>query len=402
MPKRKYIPSFRIQIFLVFILLLFSAVLFTRSFFIKSFEPFLHRVTQQNEDQQLIDIHKNYSFWIPSEKKDEFDRDIESLMIGQKQLDLAVTLYQQRIAAYSMYITTFIVLSVLLIFLLTISLITRPLRRLQTATQELKSGNIRIQIKENRFSPINDLIISFNTMVRELEIQRKRAIEAEKQVVWREIARVMAHEIKNPLTPIKLTVERLEMKHATDPGRTSEILSDSIKIIKEEIENLQQLVNRFRNFATLPQAAPEYYQLETQLADIIGAYDTDFNIRFALAEPLPPVYADKIQLKQVFVNLIQNAIQSFELGNEEINISLHKDHDAIIIIIQDNGPGISPENLEKIFEPYFTTKRKGTGLGLPIVKRIIENHHGTITVKSNLGGGTNIQITLPINQTIES
>jgi two-component system nitrogen regulation sensor histidine kinase NtrY len=402
MSKHKLIPSFRTQIFLVFLLLLFLSVVFTRSFFIKSFEPFLQRLSGLNVDRQLADIHKKYSPALPDDIRNSFAHDIENLMVNQKQFDLAVSLYRQRIAAYSIYIAVFVVIALLLIFLLTISLITRPLRRLQNATQEIMAGNINIQIKENRFSPINDLIVSFNTMVRELEIQRQRAIEAEKQIVWREIARVMAHEIKNPLTPIKLTVERLEIKRATDPDKLTDIIKDSINIIKEETENLQALVNRFRNFATLPQATPDKYRLDHQLQEIIDAYRAEYNISLDISISSPHIYADKIQLKQVFVNLIQNAIQSFRSGNETITIMLRQQNNTFNITIQDSGPGISPENLKKIFEPYFTTKRKGTGLGLAIVKRIIENHGGSISIDSNVGVGTKINITLPRKQIMES
>ena len=402
MKTRKFIPSLRTQIFLVFLLLLFLAIIFTRSFFIKSFEPFLQRLSSSHTDVQLNDIYRKYSPHISSEESDNFSRDLETLMVEQKQIDLAVLIYRQRIAAYSIYIAVFVLLSVLLVFLLTISLITRPLRRLQNATQDLMAGKTDIQIRENRFSPLNDLIVSFNTMVRELETQRRRAIEAEKQVVWREIARVMAHEIKNPLTPIKLTVERLAMKLAEKPDMVTDILSDSLNIIKEEADNLQALVNRFRNFASLPQATLEQYPIDIQLKEIISAYSAEYEINLHIPESPPPVFADRIQMKQVLVNLIQNAIQARDDSNVILDISLLKQNESIIITLKDNGSGISPDNLEKIFEPYFTTKRKGTGLGLAIVKRIIENHGGSIVVDCSSGRGTTIIISLPTSQTLGS
>ncbi|MDO9548295.1 MAG: ATP-binding protein, partial [Candidatus Marinimicrobia bacterium] len=127
-----------------------------------------------------------------------------------------------------------------------------------------------------------------------------------------------------------------------------------------------------------------------------GAYQPEHNIVLKIESNLPPLYADKIQIKQVVVNLIQNAIQSSDSDDLQINIDLKSDDDNVILEIIDNGPGISLEYLQKIFEPYFTTRRKGTGLGLPIVKRIVENHRGNIMLSSVTGQGTTVTITLPI------
>ena len=392
---KKIIPSFRLQIFIVFIILLFFSVMFTRTFFIRSNDEFLYRLSEQNIMEKLDSLYVDFSSSVPADQLEKFNQGIESLMLSQKTVDLSVDLYRQQIDAYSRYIFIFILVSVLIVFLLSVGLITRPLYRLQSATQALISGEKNIQIKENLLSPINDLIVSFNSMVRELDRQRQLAIEAEKQLVWKEIARVMAHEIKNPLTPIKLNVERLEMKSVSRVDIKTALLRESLGIIKEETENLEALVNRFRGFASLPEARPEFYKLDAQIGEIISAYQKEHNISLNVENILPPLYADKIQIKQVIVNLIQNAVQSSN-NNLQLNISLKSEEYNIILEINDNGSGISSENLKKIFEPYFTTRRKGTGLGLPIVKRIVENHRGTILLNSVEGLGTVITITLPI------
>jgi two-component system nitrogen regulation sensor histidine kinase NtrY len=305
------------------------------------------------------------------------------------------------VTIYSIYIFVFVLLAVLIIFLLSINLITRPLRRLQAATRALAAGDTDIQVRENRFSPINDLIVSFNQMVREVNRQRQRAIEAEKQLIWKEIARVMAHEIKNPLTPIKLTIERLENKGLKKPDDILPVLTESIGIIKEEVQNLQSLVNRFREFATLPAASKESYSLENQLNEIVRAYQPTFDIELVFENELPPIYADKIQMKQTFVNLIQNAIQAGEPERGKLTITVGTKDSSFSIAFKDNGPGIKAEDMAKIFEPYFTTKRKGTGLGLAVVKRIVENHGGEIMVTSQSTGGTTVTISLPIIATNE-
>jgi two-component system nitrogen regulation sensor histidine kinase NtrY len=386
---------------MVFLLLLVISILFTRMFFLKSFNSFLQRISRQNVSLQLNRLYDDYAPNMPPAAMEKFKQEIESLMINQTQTDIAVDLYRREVTTYSIYIFVFVLLAVLTIFLLSINLITRPLRRLQAATRALAAGETEIQVRENRFSPINDLIISFNRMVREVNRQRQRAIEAERQLIWKEIARVMAHEIKNPLTPIKLTIERLENKGLRKPDEVMPVLAESIEIIKEEIQNLQALVDRFREFATLPAASKENYSLENQLTEIVRAYQPTFDIELVTETALPPIYADKIQMKQIFVNLIQNAIQACEAGPGKLIIIVGVKDSGFSIAFQDNGPGIKADDMPKIFEPYFTTKRKGTGLGLAVVKRIVENHDGEVAIVSQAPGGTTVTISLPIIATHE-
>jgi two-component system nitrogen regulation sensor histidine kinase NtrY len=386
---------------MVFLLLLVISILFTRMFFLKSFNSFLQRISRQNVSLQLNRLYDDYAPNMPPAAMEKFKQEIESLMINQTQTDIAVDLYRREVTTYSIYIFVFVLLAVLTIFLLSINLITRPLRRLQAATRALAAGETEIQVQENRFSPINDLIISFNRMVREVNRQRQRAIEAERQLIWKEIARVMAHEIKNPLTPIKLTIERLENKGLRKPDEVMPVLAESIEIIKEEIQNLQALVDRFREFATLPAASKENYSLENQLTEIVRAYQPTFDIELVTETALPPIYADKIQMKQIFVNLIQNAIQACEAGPGKLIIIVGVKDSGVSIAFQDNGPGIKADDMPKIFEPYFTTKRKGTGLGLAVVKRIVENHDGEVAIVSQAPGGTTVTISLPIIATHE-
>jgi len=392
----KKIPSFRSQIFVVFFVLLIFAILFTRSFFIKSNYEFLSSLSGQDVMTKLDSLYINYSPALSSEYAADFGRDVETLMLSQKAINISSDIYRRQIESYSRYIFFFVLLAGFGIFILSINLITRPLIRLQNATQELMSGEKFVQIKENRLSPLNDLIVSFNTMVRELNRQQEIAINAEKQLVWREIARVMAHEIKNPLTPIKLSVERLERSNIKNNSIDQNLLKESIGIIKEEIANLQSLVNRFHGFAALPAARPEEYNLYEQVCEIAAPYRSQGTISIQTDSEEAYLYADKLQIKQALVNLIQNALQAADSPDIHINISIMHENNRINLELKDNGPGISTENLSKIFEPYFTTKRKGTGLGLPIVKRIVENHNGKIFLESRAGYGTTVRITLPI------
>jgi len=315
---KKIIPSFQIQIIVLFLCLLLISLFFNRSFFISSFEDYLEKAQLENVEQNIKNIYNEYSSDISQENQEKFKNDVENIMTNVKQIDIAKESYKKEILSYSIYIVVFIFISLLIVFIFSFNLISKPLARLQKATNELKKGNLKVTIKESKFSPLNDLIISFNTMISELEVNQQKLVEAEKKLLWREIARVMAHEIKNPLTPIRLSAERLEMKYLEKSKNIDEIFQESMSIIKEEMNNLQTLVTRFRDFATMPQANPETYSLNEQLSDIILPYKSRTEIISNIPEDLPDIFADKLQMRQVFVNLIQNAIQSRDKNNQVI------------------------------------------------------------------------------------
>ncbi len=397
MKLKNLIPSFRIQIVLLFFILLMLSILFMRTFFIRSYQNYLRRIPIEKLDGQLSNLYSQYKDKLSTEEDEKYKRQIENMLIEIKQIEIAKGLYQHEIIIYSVYMFVFVSLSVLIIFLVSVNLITKPLKRLQNATGELTEGNLQIQLKENRFSPINNLIVSFNQMVSELEENRKQIIEAEKKLIWREIARVMAHEIKNPLTPIRLSIERLEQKYLENSENIDTIFCDTIKIVKEEINNLQMLVRRFSDFAKMPEPNPGYYDLSEQLNEILNLYKNQHNIHQEIKKDLPDFYGDKMQMRQVFINLTQNALQAID-KNGKLTIGAKFENLNFIIAFTDNGSGIDKIDIEKIFEPYFTTKRKGTGLGLAVVKRIIENHSGTIKVKSEKGKGTEFTIFVPLKK----
>jgi len=231
-------------------------------------------------------------------------------------------------------------------------------------------------------------------MAGELESNREKLIQAEKEVIWREMARVMAHEIKNPLTPIRLALERLERKRKSGESEFQNIFQSATSVIHEEIDNLQSLASEFSEFARLPEARISPHNLSEQLNEVIVPYRNQADFQMDLSDDLPPFYADRVQMKQVFVNLIQNAIQS-SVNDCAISISTSIDDSKIKISISDNGSGISSEDMKRIFEPYFSKREKGTGLGLAIVKRIVEQHDGTIDLESQVGIGTTFTLTFP-------
>jgi len=389
-------PSLRIQFILLLLLMLVNSVIFYRYFFLKSYEKYESQIQSLEIENHLNSLYQKYDGEIQENLKVELKSDIEQLIAKEKQRSLFSKFFKNDITLYSIFILTFILGVVFILSLISFSLITRPLRRLQNATRELSKGNLDICIAESRLSPLNNLIRSFNQMATDLVNSRKQLIQAEKEVVWREMARVMAHEIKNPLTPIQLSAERLENKFRESSKDFASVLDGSIAIIKEEIGNLFKLVTEFSLFAKLPKSEPTQFNISQLIEETITPYQDNVTITFQ-SRFLEDVYADKFQFKQVLTNLIQNSIQSCRY-NPQINIDLSQREDKVLIQISDNGKGIAKGDLNKIFDPYFSSKKKGTGLGLAIVKRIIEQHNGEISVKSKIEKGTEITIAIPFGE----
>ena len=389
------LPSFRTQIILLVILLIVSSVLFFRDFFINSFQSFSETSETLSTNEKSRELYEDYNLQLNKVSRDQFRKDIEEIMSTENQKVIARQVFIKEIELYSKFIFFFLTVGVIILFLISFYFITRPLKRLQTATLQLAQGNLSVQIKESKFSPLNDLIISFNTMSQELESNRKKLIQAEKDAAWRDMARILAHEIKNPLTPIRLSLERLEMKYASKSKDLDIVFSNVTKVIHEEIENLQTFASEFSKFARLPETVMEYYNLNKQIAELCTPYQTELRIDLELAEKLPLIYADKIQVKQVLENLIQNSINAAK-DDLIIKINTSFTNSNISVSILDNGHGIETKDINKIFNPYFTKSRGGTGLGLAIVKRIIENHGGSIGVDSQVKVGTTFNLSFPI------
>jgi two-component system nitrogen regulation sensor histidine kinase NtrY len=249
-------------------------------------------------------------------------------------------------------------------------------------------------------------------------------INAQRASAWQEVARRMAHEIKNPLTPIQLSAERIAKRFAQVKSQESRVKSQSVptldsrlstldssleKIINEststiisEVSSLKNMVDEFSRFARLPNVKLESGNLNESIRQSIVLYeDRGVKLETKLAENLPDAMMDEEQLKRVFVNLIENAIEAFDTSQPDKQISVKTFHDSarglIIVEVVDNGNGIPLGDFPKIFQPYFSTKGRGTGLGLAIVQRIITEHSGKIRVASNLPRGTKFTIELPPN-----
>jgi two-component system, NtrC family, nitrogen regulation sensor histidine kinase NtrY len=239
-------------------------------------------------------------------------------------------------------------------------------------------------------------------------------IQGERAAAWSEVARRMAHEIKNPLTPIKLSAERLAKNLLGDRNaangkldklnkRQSELVRECTTMIGAEVATLQRMVDEFSNFARLPKAAPETASLNEVVENSLKLYDERLNgIRLSrtLAPSLPAVMIDREQIKRALVNLIDNAAEAMAdiAGDRRITVITREvpERESLELIVADTGPGIPPEDRERIFDPYFSTRKRGTGLGLAIVSRIVAEHQGRIRVQENLPRGARFIIEIPI------
>jgi nitrogen fixation/metabolism regulation signal transduction histidine kinase len=226
-----------------------------------------------------------------------------------------------------------------------------------------------------------------------------RLIAAQRSAAWGEVARRLAHEIKNPLTPIQLSAERLQFKLADKLSNgDADMLARGTQMIINQVQAMKRMVDDFRDYARLP--APEVAELDLNelIGEVLGLYESSSaTIESSLAADLPPILGDATQLRQIIHNLLRNAEDALE-GRDEARIRIQTEAVGrqASLTIADNGPGFPVELLPRIFEPYVTTKARGTGLGLPIVKKIVDEHLGTIEISNAPEGGARIDIRLPL------
>jgi len=234
-------------------------------------------------------------------------------------------------------------------------------------------------------------------------------IRTQRVAAWRDVARRLAHEIKNPLTPIQLSAERLRRQFATAPPAARALIDECTATIVAEVDSLKQLVDEFAQFARMPAPKSVPTDLNAVLAETLTFYTGLFQhivLAHRLAANLPLVRIDPEQIRRVIINLVDNAVEALggasaplRPGGESPTIqiaTLHDPSNAVVrVTVSDNGPGIPPEDREKLFLPYYSTKRRGSGLGLAIVRRIIAEHGGAIDVSDNVPSGTIFTIDLP-------
>ncbi|MGB9665012.1 MAG: ATP-binding protein, partial [Ignavibacteria bacterium] len=346
--------------------------------------------------------NKNYSFDF------EYISDYQYL-VGYKKIksetgDLILsvpTIYQhEKIQRELGQIDTFIFgaysFTLLLIFLfgnLFFEKLTKPISELTEATKKVSKGDLSVKLEPNETGEVGDLIEAFNKMISDLEESRKNLARIEREQAWKEMAKQVAHEIKNPLTPMKLSLQHLQFLYKENKKEFARIFGKVSTTLIEQIETLTKITNEFSHFARMPERKIIKCNLEEILKEVIDLFSAETKTEFeSVQNETFFVSADKEELKRVFINVIKNSVQA---SSTEIKVKLYKDANYCFVNIEDNGTGIPSEILEKIFDPNFSTKTEGSGLGLPIVKRILNDINGTIEIKSEVGKGTVVMIAIP-------
>jgi nitrogen fixation/metabolism regulation signal transduction histidine kinase len=281
--------------------------------------------------------------------------------------------------------------------------ITEPIRELVLGTRELSSGNLDYKVDIQAKDEVGMLADSFNQMTEKLRQNSEDLKRAEKAAAWKEVAQKLAHEIKNPLTPIQLSAERLKRRYHSKPEGYNQILDECTDTIIDEVERLRRLLDEFSQFARMPAINPVLTSLNAVVNDSLRFYgEMPENIELITQydNELPDVMIDPDQTKRAFFNIIKNAIESMPDGGRLIVSTRNKvttsDEKCIEAEFSDTGIGMSAEAIERLFTPHFSTKRGGAGLGLTIVKMIIDDQGGNINAISEEGKGTTFVIKIPI------
>lgn len=269
--------------------------------------------------------------------------------------------------------------------------ITQPVEAIAEATRIVANGNLDTQVSHNSNDEIGDLARHFNAMASRLKTAQQQIKRMERLEAWQEMARRLAHEVKNPLTPIKLSAERLLFAYEFKPREFSGILDKTTTTIINETRRLENLVNEFSKFARLPSPQLEPISLEPLVRETMDFFAEAYprqTFRINLPDNIPlETMADAAQIKQVLINLIQNAMEASAPGRENpVEISSRIDEFHVYLQVKDSGTGISTETQERMFEPYFTTKTGGTGIGLAIAERIMIEHGGNISYETSPNG----------------
>jgi len=273
-----------------------------------------------------------------------------------------------------------------------------PIRQLTRATGRIARGDFDARIAVRSSDELRRLVDAFNGMAAELKAQRDQLERTHRLEAWAEMARQVAHEIKNPLTPIQLSAEHLRRVHADRGEPLGDVLDGCVTSILGQVTLLRQIAAEFSSFASSPTARRAPADPVKLVNDVVEPYRAGLadriDIRNDIAATLPAVLVDRTLVARAFANIVENALHAMP-GRGSLHITSHVDETRVAIHVQDTGIGMDAEALARVFEPYFSTKTTGTGLGLPIARRNIELSGGSIDVESETGRGTRVTVTLP-------
>jgi two-component system, NtrC family, nitrogen regulation sensor histidine kinase NtrY len=281
--------------------------------------------------------------------------------------------------------------------------VSRPIAQLAAAAQQVAAGHWNTRVEVRSRDEVGQLAQNFNDMTRQLAEQRDKLVQTERVAAWRELARRLAHELKNPLFPLQLTIENLQRARQQRPEQFDEIFAESTATLRGEIENLKTVVARFSDFSKMPTPQLQAVNLNEVVRSAVRLYDAQFHTadrpaitpELYLDESLPAIQADPDLLHRALSNLILNSLDAMAAGGTLTVRTAERDGMARVEI-SDTGAGLTAEECQRLFTPYYTTKRQGSGLGLAVVQSIVSDHQGKISVESETGVGSTFRIDLPI------
>jgi len=281
--------------------------------------------------------------------------------------------------------------------------VTRPVVKLAEGARKVAAGNWQTRVDVSTSDEIGQLATAFNDMTRQLDGQRERLLQAERVAAWRELARRLAHELRNPLFPLQITVENLQRARGLSQAQFDEIFQESTATLRAELENLHTIVGRFSDFSKMPAPRWQTVNLNETVRNALRLFEAQFNAvgkppvtpELYFAEQLPEIQADPDLLHRALQNLVLNAMDAMPAGGT-LTLRTSPREGGVRLEVSDTGSGLTQEECARLFTPYFTTKHHGTGLGLAIVQSVVSDHGGTIAVSSEPGRGTTFHIDLPL------
>ena len=325
------------------------------------------------------------------------------LLLGSSRREL-VTLRRQILNTAALVAFAAIVIGLLMSWWVS-RRITRPVEELANGARDVASGRWETHIDVHGSDEIGQLATAFNDMTRTLASQKEKLVQTERVAAWRELARRLAHELRNPLFPLQITVENLQRARQLGPQQFQEVFNEATATLKAELANLNTIVGRFSDFSKMP--APQFTKvnLNETLRNAVRLFEPQFTAvgkpsiatEFFLSESLPEIDADPDLLHRAFQNLVLNALDAMPAGGT-ITLKSSDAGESVRIEVADTGKGLTPEECSRLFTPYYTTKQLGTGLGLAIVQSVVSDHHGSISVSSEEGRGATFRIDLPKRQ----
>jgi two-component system nitrogen regulation sensor histidine kinase NtrY len=326
-----------------------------------------------------------------------------ALLVGSSRGDLV--LLTRHIVKLSVAVAAAAVLIGLLLTWWVSARITRPIEELAEGAREVAAGHWDTRIHLSGSDETGQLASAFNNMTQTLATQRERLVQTERVAAWRELARRLAHELRNPLFPLQITVENMQRARQLSPDQFIEVFNESTATLKAELANLNSIVNRFNDFSKMPAPAFSRLDMNEAIRSAVRLFEPQFHevgkpnitTEYFLKENLPEIDGDPELLHRALQNLVLNALDAMPAGGT-LTFRTTEIQSGIRIEVADTGKGLTPEECSRLFTPYYTTKHQGTGLGLAIVQSVVSDHRGTISVASEEGHGTTFRIELPRRQ----